>query len=76
MIDNKVIKGLEHCIKTSCESCPYNAIDVNDSNQICLINEMLSDAISMLNEQDERIKTLEHQLDTLTKWRANAGAFD
>ena len=73
MIDNKVIKGLEHCIKTSCESCPYN---VNDSNQICLINEMLSDAISMLNEQDERIKTLEHQLDTLTKWRANAGAFD
>ena len=30
----------------------------------------------LLKEQDERIKNLEHQLETITKWRANAGAFD
>lgn len=29
-----------------------------------------------LKEQDERIKMLEYQLETITKWRANAGAFD
>jgi Zn finger protein HypA/HybF involved in hydrogenase expression len=48
----KVIKGLEHCRKTSCESCPYNAADVKSSNPICLINEMLSDALALLKEQD------------------------
>lgn len=55
----KVIKGLEHCRKTSCESCPYNATDVKSSNPICLIDEMLSDAIALLKEQQERIETLE-----------------
>lgn len=30
----------------------------------------------LLKEQEERIKSLEHQLETITKWRANAGAFD
>ena len=48
----KVIKGLEHCRKTSCESCPYNAADVKSSNPICLINEMLSDALALLKEQE------------------------
>ena len=52
MDKEKVIKGLEHCIKTSCENCPYNATDVNNSNPICLINEMLSDALALLKEQE------------------------
>jgi hypothetical protein len=72
----KVIKGLTACRKTFCESCPYNATDVKNTNPICLINEMLSDALDLLKEQDEQIKLLEHQLETITKWRANAGAFD
>ena len=49
MIDReKVINGLEHCRKTSCESCPYN----RSLNQICLIVEMLSDALELLKEQE------------------------
>ena len=38
--------------------------------------QICDNAIALLKEQDERIKTLEHQLETITKWRANAGAFD
>lgn len=34
------------------------------------------DVIALLKEQDERIKMLEYQLETITIWRANAGAFD
>ena len=33
-------------------------------------------AIALMKEQEERIKLLEHQLETITRWRANAGAFD
>lgn len=36
----------------------------------------ITDAIALLKEQEERINLLEHQLETITKWRANAGAFD
>ena len=36
----------------------------------------IDEAVVMLKEQGERIKTLEDQLETITKWRANAGAFD
>ena len=75
----KVIKGLEahekgcgyrshHC---DVMGCPYRYGD-----ESCDIEEMCHDALALLKEQDERIKLLEHQLETLTKWRANAGAFD
>jgi chromosome segregation ATPase len=39
-------------------------------------NEVNNDAIALLKENEERIKLLEHQLETLTRWRMNAGAFD
>jgi hypothetical protein len=51
----KVIKGLTACRKTFCESCPYNATDVKNSNPICLINEMLSDALDLLKEQEAEL---------------------
>lgn len=38
--------------------------------------ESVNMAIALLKEQDERIKLLEHQLETITKWRMTAGAFD
>ena len=38
--------------------------------------ESVNMAIALLKEQDERIKLLEHQLETITNWRMNAGAFD
>ena len=41
-----------------------------------MIDGVLMNCSVMLKEQEERIKTLEHQLETITKWRANAGAFD
>lgn len=70
-----VIKGLEICVhrvpgKYDCNECPYE-ID----GDCCAIN-LTNDALSMLKEQEERIKLLEHQLETLTKWRMSAGAFD
>ena len=43
----KVIKGLSSCKKTDCINCPYNPID-----GVCLINEMLQDALALLKEQD------------------------
>ncbi len=60
-----VLKGLECCRKTSCESCPYNATDVKNSNPICLINEMLSDVLALLKEQPEivRCKDCKHRGD-------------
>jgi hypothetical protein len=51
----KVIKGLTACRKTFCESCPYNATDVKNTNPICLINEMLSDALDLLKEQETEL---------------------
>jgi hypothetical protein len=54
----KIIKGLTACRKTFCESCPYNATDVKNTNPICLINEMLSDAIDLLKEQEAEIAFL------------------
>ena len=81
MIDrDKVIKGLEcccsHVIGMSCGNCPYE-IEQGEEDGISICTSVLAyDALAMLKEQDERIKDLEHQLETLTKWRMNAGAFD
>lgn len=47
-----------------------------DSEYVNIPLDLLQYALSLLKEQDERIKMLEHQLETITKWRANAGAFD
>ena len=69
----KVINGLEHCISEGdCRGCPYFKV-ILDSKIICPCRE---DALTLLKEQNERIKLLEHQLETLTRWRMNAGAFD
>ena len=36
----------------------------------------LTNAMELVHKKNERIKKLEEQIETLTKWRANAGAFD
>ena len=68
----KVIIGLEICTANppTCRGCPYY-----DSCKIDA-QKLKEDALSILKEQKERIKLLEHQLETITKWRMNAGAFD
>ena len=44
----------------------------SDEQQI----EFAHDALVLLKEQEEQINDLQHKLETLTKWRMNAGAFD
>lgn len=36
----------------------------------------LTNAMELVRKKNERIKKLEEQIETLTKWRLNAGAFD
>jgi len=38
--------------------------------------EELNNAVELIHKKNERIKKLEEQIETLTRWRANAGAFD
>ncbi len=69
----KVIKELEEI------SDYFFDIYRNEKNGYSLAQEYCNaaeDALVLLKEQNERIKTLEHQLETITKWRENAGAFD
>lgn len=72
MIDKeKVIKGLKLCVVTGdfCGECPY------DGMTSC-IEKLHDDTLAMLKEKEERIELLENQLETLTRWRMNDGAFD
>ena len=73
----KLIEALDKCYgqPETCgvSSCPY--WDLRDPYCECE-DRMRKDAIALLKEQEERIKILEHQIETITKWRANAGAFD
>ena len=54
----KVIKALETCRKTDCVNCEYNT-------EVCLIDEMISDALELLKEQDETIKQQQAEIE---KW--------
>ena len=36
----------------------------------------LTNAMELVHKKNERIKKLEEQIETLTRWRMNAGAFD
>ena len=53
-----------------------SALAVDSDYVDCVRTDLLQTVVGLLKEQEERIKTLEHQLETITKWRANAGAFD
>ena len=52
----KVIKGLEYCMKnqhcSDCESCAYGGV----TSVIC--NSLIKDALELLKEQEEEIKHL------------------
>ena len=54
----KVIKALECCRKHECAGkCPY--CEVVSDGYICLQSFLMRDAIELLKEHEERIKTLE-----------------
>lgn len=40
------------------------------------LGKELETAVELIHKKNERIKKLEEQIETLTRWRANAGAFD
>lgn len=70
-----VYSGLDKCRKCDCDDCTL--LYASKAPWDCPAkDELIDDALELLKEQDEHIKTLEHQLETITKWRANAGAFD
>ena len=51
-------------------------VSFGGASQQSMVMQIATEALTMLKEQEERIKILEHQIETITKWRANAGAFD
>jgi len=71
----KVIKGLE-CIaedrQRNCTGCEYSIFGLYP---FC-IHGIARASLALLKEQEEQIIDLQHKLETLTKWRMNAGAFD
>ena len=50
----KALEGLECCRETNCSDCPYNLTGVN-TGFICFIDDLLSDTISLIKEQQEII---------------------
>lgn len=85
----KVMKGLEACGKTDCINCPYSTLEPEVClvkylliDALELLKEQedlgteLTNAMELVRKKNERIKKLEEQIETLTRWRANAGAFD
>lgn len=53
----KVMLGLECCAKgiEKCAECPYSIFTDANGNGFCLIDNMVSDALSLLKEQEARV---------------------
>ena len=75
MVDiENAIKGLVMC-EGDPENCGLKKCPYFNKRSFCE-DEMHKDVLALLKLQDERIKELEFKLEAITKWRANAGAFD
>lgn len=72
MDSEKVIKDLEEYRDREFIKEGITIFDNDPRYRKLIINNTLA----LLKEQAECIKSLEHQLETITRWRANAGAFD
>ena len=64
----KVIDGLECCeghhVGKSCCNCPYNAYDDMDNpKQFECVEYMVRDALELLKEQQNKIKSLEQTIE-------------
>ena len=75
-----------------CEDCSYCLIGAGYTTMDCrkrmltdalaLLKEQedlgteLTNAVELIHKKNDRIKILEEQIETLTRWRLNAGAFD
>ena len=80
----KVIKEFEHILNEARgDYLDFADITVDFGDEILsLLKEHedlgteLTNAMELIHKKNERIKNLEKQIETLTKWRMNAGAFD
>lgn len=58
----------------------YEMQTIDNANELLReqedLGEELTNAVELILKKNERIKKLEEQIETLTRWRANAGAFD
>ena len=74
----KIIKEWESVLSRDPLDAPWDLID----ETLTLLKEQedlgteLMNAMELIHKKNERIKKLEEQIETLTRWRANAGAFD
>jgi hypothetical protein len=78
--------GLHECQPRIGPDCPYeddadcklalmrDALDLLKEQED--LGTELTNAMELIHKKNKRIKNLEEQIVTLTKWRANAGAFD
>ena len=53
-----------------------NWVNNHKGEDLLLTYSSIVELLTLLKEQEEQIKLLEHQLKTITKWRMDAGAFD
>jgi polyhydroxyalkanoate synthesis regulator phasin len=58
------------------ETCMRNRVISKSFSEVIISLTKAEEIFAPMKEQEERIKDLEHQLETLTRWRMNAGAFD
>lgn len=61
-------------IMPNCANLVRDALDLLKEQED--IGTELTNAMELIHNKNERIKKLEEQLETLTKWRMDAGAFD
>lgn len=57
----KVIKGLECHVGLQCNDCPY--VDSIHPAYGCHLEELISDALALLKEQEPRVLTLDEAVD-------------
>ena len=57
----KVIKGLEHCLKSVCKGCPYDYVCSEDDTLTS--NTMIKDVLELLKEQETDQGKYEHHID-------------
>ena len=73
----KVFDALRNCItEPKCRDCPWEDCDRFECKRVDVPVSLILDVLQLLKEQDDRIRELEEKLETITKWRMNAGAFD
>lgn len=61
-------------IMPNCANLVRDALDLLKEQED--LGTELTNAMELIHNKNERIKKLEEQLETLTKWRMDAGAFD